>query len=88
MYHDSNGILKQRYNIMGHQVCARWKVGSFNWVALKNMNNLYPIKLTEYATRVKIGHLPAYSWWVVYTLKKRSRIVAKLKPKYWMRTHK
>ena len=30
MYHDSNGITKQRYTAMGHQVCAQWKDGSSN----------------------------------------------------------
>jgi len=31
---------------------------------------------------------PAFSWWVPHVLSKRKRIVAKLKSKYWTRTHK
>ena len=88
MYHDINGIPQQKYTTIGHQVCAQWEDGSSNWVALKDMKNSYPIELAEYATRVKIDHLPAYSWWVPYTLKKQTRILAKLKSKYWMRSHK
>jgi len=31
---------------------------------------------------------PAFAWWAPYVLKKRNRILAKLKSKYWVRTHK
>ena len=31
---------------------------------------------------------PAFAWWDPYTLKKHNRIVAKVKSKYWIRTHK
>ena len=31
---------------------------------------------------------PAFAWWVPYMLKKRNRIIAKVKSKYWIQTHK
>ena len=31
---------------------------------------------------------PAFTWWVLFVLKKRNRILAKVKSKYWLRTHK
>ena len=31
---------------------------------------------------------PAFAWWVLFVLKKRNRILAKVKSKYWLRTHK
>ena len=31
---------------------------------------------------------PAFAWWVPFVLKKRNRILAKVKSKYWLRTHK
>ena len=31
---------------------------------------------------------PAFAWWVPYTLKRCNRIIAKVKSKYWIRTHK
>ena len=36
----------------------------------------------------RISMEPAFAWWVPYTLKKRNRIIAKVKRKYWMRTHR
>ena len=87
-YSDANNIPRQTFTTVGHQVCAQWQDGSTNWVTLKDMKNSYPVELAEYAVASKIDHLPAYSWWVPYTLKKRTRILKKLKSKYWMRTHK
>ena len=52
------------------------------------MKNSYPVELAEYAVTAKINHMPAYPWWVPYTLKKRSRFLSKLKSKYWMQMHK
>ena len=31
---------------------------------------------------------PAFAWWVLHVLRKRNRIVAKVKSKYWILTHK
>ena len=31
---------------------------------------------------------PAFAWWGPYVLKKSNRILAKIKCKYWVRTHK
>ncbi len=31
---------------------------------------------------------PAFAWWICHVLQKRNRIIAKLKTKYWVRTHK
>lgn len=45
-------------------------------------------QIEEYAVTADIGNLPTFSWWIPYTMKKRSRILSKLKSKYWLRTHK
>jgi hypothetical protein len=31
---------------------------------------------------------PAFTWWVPHVLKKKECIIAKVKSKYWPRTHK
>ena len=36
----------------------------------------------------KIAMEPAFAWWVPYVLKHRNRIIAKVKSKYWERSHK
>ena len=38
--------------------------------------------------QARIAEEPAFGWWAPYTLKKRNRIIAKIKSKYWVRTHK
>jgi hypothetical protein len=44
--------------------------------------------LAEYAVANKIVEEPAFKWWVQDVLRKRNRIIAKLKGKYWRTTHK
>ena len=58
------------------------------WVALKDMKESYPVQLAEYATQARIAGEPAFACWVPHTLRKRNRIIAKIKSKYWVRTHK
>ena len=88
MYKDKNDVTRQRFTTKGWQICVQWKDGSSNWVAMKDIKNSYPVQLAEYAITAGIANLPAFSWWIPYTLKKRSRILSKLKSKYWLRTHK
>ena len=88
MYKDQNDVTRQHYTTRGWQICVQWKDGSSNWVAMKDIKNPYPVELTEYAITTGIANLPAFSWWIPYMLKKRSRILSKLKSKYWLRTHK
>ena len=49
---------------------------------------LYPIQVVEYSVGMRISMELAFAWWVPYTLKKRTWRVAKVKSKYWIRTHK
>ena len=66
----------------------QWKDGSYNWVALKDLKNAYPVELADYAVANKLEDEPAFAWWVNYTIKERNRIISKLKSKYLERTHK
>ena len=52
------------------------------------MKESYPVQVAEYCVHSRIYAKPAFSWWVPYVLKKRNRIIAKLKSKYLIRTHK
>ena len=58
------------------------------WLALKDMKEAYPVQLAEYAVQNRISSEPDFAWWAPYVLKKRNRILAKIKSKYWIRTHK
>ena len=59
---------------------------STSWIALKDMKDSFPVQLAEYSIRAT--QEPAFAWWVSFVLKKRNRIIAKVKLKYWVRTHK
>ncbi|KAI2491298.1 Reverse transcriptase (RNA-dependent DNA polymerase) [Fragilaria crotonensis] len=48
----------------------------------------YPVQTAEYAVQARLAEEPAFAWWVPHTIKKRNRIIAKVKSKYWVRTHK
>ena len=72
----------------GWDIRCQWKDGSSTWVALKDMKEAYPVQVAEYAVTSRIADQPAFAWWIPYVLKKRDRILAKVKSKYWIRTHK
>jgi hypothetical protein len=46
------------------------------------------VQLAEYATQKRIAGEPAFALWIPHVLQKRNQIIAKLKTKYWVRTHK
>lgn len=72
----------------GWELYVRWKDGSGDWVSLKDLKDSYPIPLADYAIANNLEDEPAFTWWVPYTLRKRKSIIAKVKSKYWQRTHK
>jgi hypothetical protein len=55
---------------------------------MKEIKGSYPVQLAEYTTQRRIAGEPAFAWWIRHVLQKRNRIIAKLKTKYWVRTHK
>ena len=55
---------------------------------MKDLKDSYPVPLADYAVANDLTEEPAFAWWVPYTLKKRKTIIAKVKSKYWQRTHK
>ena len=72
----------------GWELLIEWKAGSTNWVSLKDIKESYPVQVTEFALATHISMEPAFAWWVPFVLKKRNRILAKVKSKYWLRAHK
>ena len=67
---------------------VQWKDGSTTWSKLKDVKDSYPVQLAEFAVQNKLEDEPVFAWWIGYTLKKKARIIAKVKSKYWQRTHK
>ena len=46
---------------------------------MKDIKDLYPVQLAEFAIQNKLQDEPAFAWWVKYTIKKKNRIIAKIK---------
>ena len=67
---------------------VRWKDGSTTWVPLNDMKESYPVQVSEYAVLTRIQEEPEFAWRIPHVLRKRNRIVAKVKSKYWICTHK
>ena len=82
------GTKRRRETTIGWELLVQWKDGSTNWIALKDLKESYPVWVAKYSVGTRISMEPAFAWWVPYMLKKRNRIVAKVKSKYWIRTHK
>ena len=55
---------------------------------MKDIKESYPVQLAEYAHSHRIADEAAFAWWVPHVLRKRNRIIAAVKSKYWTRTHK
>ena len=82
------GTKCRRETTKGLELSIEWKDGSTNWVSLKDIKKSYPIEVAEFALATCISMEPAFAWWVPFMLKKRNRILAKVKSKYCLMTHK
>jgi hypothetical protein len=83
-----NGGKRRKETTKGWEILLQWKDGSTTWETLKDIKESYPAQLAEYAVQRNIHSKPAFAWWVPHVLKKRNHIIAKVKSKYWTRTHK
>ena len=87
-YTTPSGQQRKKMTTRGWEFYIRWKDGSANWVAMKDLKDSYPVPLADYAIANDLQNEPAFAWWVPYVLKKRKAIIKKVKSKYWQRTHK
>jgi hypothetical protein len=83
-----NGNKRRRKTTKGWEILIQWKDGSTTWVSMKDIKGSYPVQLAEYATQRRIAGEPAFVWWICHVLQQPNIIIAKLKTKYWVRTHK
>jgi hypothetical protein len=83
-----NGNRVPKKTTRGWKLLCKWKDESTSWVSLVELKDSNPIELAEYAVANKIDQEPAFCWWVANVLRKRNRIIAKVKKRYWRTTHK
>ena len=74
--------------MQGVGLYINWRDGNTTWVALKDIREAHPFQLSKYAVTDKITTEPAFDWWLPHTLKKRNNKIAKMKPKYGLKTKK
>ena len=74
-----SGTKRRQETTIGWHLLVQWKDGSTNWVALKDLKELYPVQVAEYSVAAKIYMEPDFAWWVPHTLKKCNHIVLKVK---------
>ena len=84
----SSGAKRRRQITQDVSLCIKWCNGNTTWAALKDLKEAHPVQLAEYFVAAKIFMEPAFAWWVHHTLRKRNYIIAKIKSKYWLKTHK
>ncbi len=82
------GTRRRWETTIGWELLVQWKDQSTTWVSLKDMKEVYPVQAAEYNVQARIAEEPAFPWWAPYMLKKQNPIIAKIKSKYWLRTHK
>jgi hypothetical protein len=84
----TSGMKRKKRTTRGWEILVRWKDGSSDWIILKDLKESCPVELADYSFAQGIQDELAFAWWVPCVHKKRKSIIAKLKLKYWQRTHK
>ena len=83
-----NGRRRRKETTQGWEILIQWKDGYTTWKSLKDLKDSYLVQVAEYAHQFELSNKPSFAWWVLHVLKKRESIIAKVKSKYWLCTHK
>jgi hypothetical protein len=62
--------------------------GTTTWERLAELKESNPVEVAEYSVASGIDSMPAFKWWVPYTLKKRKRIITAVNKRVLKKTHK
>ena len=83
-----NGVEVKKKTTRGWKLLVEWNDGTQDWMPLKTLKESNPVQVAEYAVANKIQDEPAFAWWVKHVLRKRTRIINKVKSRYWKTTQK
>jgi hypothetical protein len=83
-----DGQQKLRKSTVGWNFHVEYTDGSKQWVELKDLKEINPVQIAEYVTTKKIDDEVAFRWWVPYTLRKKSRIIAAVRARARKKSHK
>jgi hypothetical protein len=87
-YTAKTGAKRRRPTTKGWRHLISWKDGTTSWTRLADLKESFPVEVAEYAKAAGIIDEPAYAWWCYKVLRKKDRLVAGAKTKYWLKTHK
>ncbi len=83
-----NGNVHPKKTTRGWDICVKWRDDSTSWLPLKDVKDANLLELAQYAVANGIAKEPAFKWWVQEILKRKRKIIAKIKTKYWQTMHK
>jgi hypothetical protein len=83
-----NGRKSCRRTTAGWKLLVLMKDGSEQWVPLKDLKESNPVNVAEFAMARNLVEEPAFGWWVPYTLRKKDNIIAAIKSRMKVSTHK
>ncbi len=83
-----NGKRHLKRTTKGWQLCVQWRDGTTTWERLAELKESNPVEVAEYSVAAGIDNMPAFKWWVPYTLKKRERIIEAVNKRVLKKTHK
>jgi hypothetical protein len=66
----TSGMKRKKNMTRGWEILVRWRDGSSDWIALKDLKDSYPVKLAYYALAQGIQDEPAFAWLVPFVHKK------------------
>jgi hypothetical protein len=83
-----NDVKRRVQTTVGWEINMLWRDGSTIWSKLKDAKEWHPVQVAECTVANSASELPAFQWWVPYTIKKRDCIIAKTRTSYGQKTHK
>ena len=66
----------------------KWKYSTVTWTALKDLKESNPIEFAEYMTAKGIQDEPSLSWWVLFTICRRYRMIEYVNSRVRKSSHK
>jgi len=63
----------------GWFMLVQWKDGTQSWKPLKDIKQSNPVDVAIYAKENGLVEMPAFVWWIPYTIKKKDRIIGAVK---------
>ena len=87
-YKTATGQYRKKRTTRGWKFLVQWKDGSTDWIPLSVLKETNVLELSEYAVANQLQEEPAFTWWLPTILKRKKRIVAKMKSKYWKTNEK